>query len=72
MGNQVKVCDMRIWKTLTTINGNSLGGLIIKLMYNVPHMSDKMIADVVTGKKWAPEFIKQLATKEGMKRSLKL
>ena len=35
-------------------------------------MSDKMIADVVTGKKWAPEFIKQLATKEGMKLSLKL
>ena len=63
---------MRIWKTLTTINGNSLGGLIIKLMYNVPHTSDKMIADVVTCKKWAPEFIKPLATKEGMKRSLKL
>ena len=63
---------MRIWKTLTTTNGNSPAGLIIKRMYNVPHMSDKMIADVVTGKKWAPEFIKQLATKEGMKRSLKL
>ena len=63
---------MGIWKTLTTINGSSLGGLIIKLIYNVPHMSDKLIADVVTGKKWAPEFIKQLATKEGMKLSLKL
>ncbi len=29
---------MGIWKTLTTINGSSLGGLIIKLIYNVPHM----------------------------------
>ncbi|MGU5533278.1 hypothetical protein ACV1D8_21885, partial [Aeromonas caviae] len=56
----------------STIGISYLGGLIIKLIYNVPHMSDKMIADVVTGKKWAPEFIKQLATKEGMKRSLKL
>jgi len=68
----MKVGNMGLWKTLTTINGNSLGGLIIKLIYNVPKMSDKTIADVVTGKKWAPEFIKQLATKEGMKRSLKL
>ncbi|MBP8172951.1 hypothetical protein [Aeromonas salmonicida] len=63
---------MGLWKTLTTINGNSLGGLIIKLIYNVPKMSDTMIIDVVTGRKWAPEFIKLLAAKEGAQRSLKM
>ena len=63
---------MRIWKTLTTINGNSLGGLIIKLIYNVPKMSDRTIIEIVTGRKWAPEFIKMLAAKEGALRSLKM
>lgn len=63
---------MWLWKTLTTINGNSLGGIIIKLFYKVPKMSDEAIIDIVTGRKWAPEFIKILATKEGVKRSLKI
>ena len=63
---------MGIWKTLTTINGSSLGGLIIKLIYNVPKMSDRTIIDIVTGRKWAPEFIKMLAAKEGALRSLKM
>lgn len=63
---------MVLWKTLTTINGNSLGGLIIKLIYNVPKMSDRTIIEIVTGRKWAPEFIKLLAAKEGGLRSLKM
>jgi len=63
---------MGLWKTLTTINGNSLGGLIIKLIYNVPKMSDRTIIDIVTGRKWAPELIKMLAAKEGALRSLKM
>ena len=63
---------MWLWKSLTTINGNSLGGIIIKLFYKVPRMSDEAIIDIVTGRKWAPEFIKILATKEGVKRSLKI
>ncbi|GKR11368.1 hypothetical protein KAM472_22050 [Aeromonas caviae] len=49
----MKVGNMGLWKTLTTINGNSLGGLIIKLIYNVPKMSDRTIIDIVTGRKWA-------------------
>ena len=68
----MKVGNMWLWKTLTTINGNSLGGLIIKLIYNVPKMSDRTIIDIVTGRKWAPEFIKMLAAKEGALRSLKM
>ena len=68
----MKVGNMVLWKTLTTINGNSLGGLIIKLIYNVPKMSDRTIIDIVTGRKWAPEFIKMLAAKEGALRSLKM
>ncbi|WP_309266411.1 hypothetical protein [Aeromonas salmonicida] len=63
---------MGLLKTLATINSNSLGGLIIKLIYNIPKMSDTMIIDVVSGKKWAPEFIKLLANKEGGRRSLKM
>ncbi len=66
------VGNMGLLKTLATINGNSLGGIIIKLIYNVPKMSDTMVIDVVSGKKWAPEFIKLLATKEGGRRSLKM
>ncbi|HHJ4203616.1 TPA: hypothetical protein ACQJJO_004636 [Aeromonas veronii] len=68
----MKVGNMGLWKTLTTINGNSLGGLIIKLIYNVPKMSDRTIIEIVTGRKWAPEFIKLLAAKEGGLRSLKM
>ena len=68
----IKVDNMGLFKTLTTINGNSLGGLIIKLIYKVPKMSDAAIIDIVTGRKWAPEFIKILAAKEGAKRSLKI
>ncbi|KTA84923.1 hypothetical protein VO70_09735 [Aeromonas salmonicida] len=63
---------MGLLKTLSTINGNSLGGLIIKLIYNVPKMSDTMIIDVVSEGEWAPEFIKLLATKEGGRRSLQM
>ena len=63
---------MGLFKTLTTINGNSLGGLIIKLIYKVPKMSDEAIIDIVAGRKWAPEFIMILAAKEGAKRSLKI
>ena len=54
----IKVDNMGLFKTLTTINGNSLGGLIIKLIYKVPKMSDEAIIDIVTGRKWAPEYIK--------------
>ena len=63
---------MGLLKTLATINGNSLSGLIVKLIYNVPKMSDTMIIDVVSGGKWAPEFIKLLAIKEGGRRSLQM
>ena len=35
-------------------------------------MSDRTIIDIVTGRKWAPEFIKMLAAKEGALRSLKM
>lgn len=63
---------MSLWKTLTTINGNSLLGLLLKLFYGVPNMSDTMLMDIIKGKKKAPEFIKILATKEGKKRSLNL
>jgi hypothetical protein len=67
-----KVGNMSLWKTLTTINGNSLLGLILKLFYGVPNMSDAMLKDIIKGKKKAPEFIKILAAKEGKKRSLNL
>lgn len=49
-----------------------ISGFIIKLIYKVPKMSDEAIIDIVTGRKWAPEFIKILAAKEGAKRSLKI
>lgn len=45
---------MGLLKTLATINGNSLGGLIIKLIYNVPKMSDTMIIDVFSGGEVGP------------------
>lgn len=62
---------MGLWKTLTTINGNSLVGLILKLTYDVPHMSDDKLMAVITRKQKAPEFIRMMAAKESQKRALK-